>query len=301
MDDRKSIVVTGGSSGIGRATVLRLSQKGWRVFATVRSRDDAEALQRLTNDAAEPLQFDVTNTDSIAAAALNVKTRLAGRGLDALFNNAGIGLTSPVEHTSPAALRRIFDVNLFGQIATIQAFLPLLRRAHGRIINTGSVGDHLTPPFAGPLAASKAAFASMTAALRLELRPQGIHVCLIEPGSINTPAVDKTIGAAQKMIADLPPEGARLYAQPMRRMTATLEKNERAGSPPDAVAKVVERALTDRRPRTRYLAGKDSRKLTALAWLLPEKLLDVALLQAFGLPLGFGIMASADGRTRGDP
>jgi hypothetical protein len=103
------------------------------------------------------------------------------------------------------------------------------------------------------------------------------------------------------MIADLPPEGARLYAQPMRRMTATLEKNERAGSPPDAVAKVVERALTDRRPRTRYLAGKDSRKLTALAWLLPEKLLDVALLQAFGLPVGFGIMASADGRTRGDP
>jgi NAD(P)-dependent dehydrogenase (short-subunit alcohol dehydrogenase family) len=290
MDERRAVVVTGASSGIGRATVLRLVHSGWRVFATVRSTDDAHTIERATNYAVEAVLLDVTDSRSIGEAARNVETRLAGCGLDALFNNAGIGITAPVEHTSPAALRKIYEVNLFGQISTIQAFLPLIRRAKGRIINAGSVGDHLTPPFAGALASSKAAFASMTAALRLELRPQGIHVCLIEPGSINTPAVKKTLGAIERIIANLPPEAIPLYGEAMRRMATTFARIECAGSAPEAVAAVVERALTDRCPRTRYLAGKDARKLTMLAWLLPEKLLDQAVLKTFGLPTAFGTL-----------
>jgi NAD(P)-dependent dehydrogenase (short-subunit alcohol dehydrogenase family) len=279
----RSIVITGASSGIGRATALRLAQRGWRVFAAVRKQSDAPEIRAGGSGSLETVLLDVTDRESIANAALEVTSRLDGRGLDGLFNNAGIGLVSPVECVQFDKLREIFEINLFGQIATIQAFLPLIRKARGRIINNGSVGDHLTPPFGGPLASSKAAFASISAALRLELRPQGIEVCIIEPGSINTPAVEKTLGGIEKTIAGFTPEGAALYGEPMRLTAHTFEENERAGSPPEAVAEVVERALIDRNPRTRYPAGKDSVKLALLARFLPEKWLDVAVLRTFGL------------------
>ena len=200
-DDRRSVLVTGASSGIGHATALLLASKGWRVFAAIRKDADAEAINARGLKNIETMHLDVSDRSSIRRAAEEVQGRLAYRGLDGLFNNAGIGVIAPVENISPEDLRRVFEVNLFGQVDVIQAFLPLVRKAAGRIINTGSVGDHLTPPFAGALAGSKAAFASMTAALRLELRSQGIHVCLIEPGSINTPAVEKTLGDVEKTIA----------------------------------------------------------------------------------------------------
>jgi len=279
----KSIVITGASSGIGRAASLRLALHGWRVFAGVRKDSDAQALGSDSQGRLETILLDVTDRESILRAAHEVGTRLGGRGLDALFNNAGIGSTSPIEYTSLDQLRETFEVNLFGQIATIQAFLPLIRAAKGRIINTGSVGDHVAPPFIGPLASSKAAFASMSAALRLELRPQGIGVCVLEPGAINTPAVEKTLGGVERTIASLPPEGAALYGEPMRRVAHTFAEKEHAGSPPEAVAAVLERALNDDSPRTRYPAGKDSRRLALLARFLPEKLLDLAILRTFGL------------------
>jgi NAD(P)-dependent dehydrogenase (short-subunit alcohol dehydrogenase family) len=285
----KTILVTGASSGIGRATALRLARNGWRVFAAVRKDVDAKALEAEAKGTLETVRLDVADHDSVYAAAREVEARLQGRGLDGLFNNAGIGLTSPIEHTAPATLRQIYEINLFGQIDVIQAFLPLIRRAQGRIINAGSVGDHLTPPFGGAMASSKAAFASMSVALRLELRPQGIHVCVIEPGSINTPAVEKTLGGVEQTIAALPPEAAGLYGASMRRMAQTFTRNEHAGSPPEVVAEVVERALTERNPKTRYPAGKDALKLTMLARLLPEKLLDMAILRTFGLPTAFGL------------
>ena len=279
----KSIVVTGASSGIGHATALRLARNGWRVFAAVRKQSDTQANSAPAEVKLETIRLDITDPESITAAAAEVGERLAGNGLDALFNNAGIGSISPVEYTSIEKLHEIFEINLFGQIATIQAFLPLIRTARGRIINSGSVGDHVTPPFGGLLASSKAAFASMTAALRLELRSQGIEVCLLEPGSINTPAVEKTLGDVDRIISGLPPEGAALYGEPMRRMAHAFARSEHGGSPPEAVAEVVERALTDRNPRTRYPAGKDSFKLALLARLLPERLLDLAVLRTFGL------------------
>jgi NAD(P)-dependent dehydrogenase (short-subunit alcohol dehydrogenase family) len=177
---------------------------------------------------------------------------------------------------------------LFGQISVIQAFLPLLRIAKGRIVNTGSVADHLSPPFAGVLASSKAALASVSSSLRLELRAQGIYVIVVEPGSINTPAVEKTLGGVEKQITSLPPEGARLYAAGLRRMAAAFVKSEKAGSSPDVVAQVVEKALNAKKPRTRYPAGKDSIMLITLARLLPEKLLDLAIMKTFGFPTKFG-------------
>lgn len=284
----KSIVITGASSGIGRATALRVARKGWWVFAAVRKDSDreeihAEASQSGIRERLRPIILDVTDAASIERAADEVAQSLAGRGLDALFNNAGMGTTSPVEYTPLEKLREIYEVNLFGQIATTQAFLPLIRMGKGRIINACSVGDHITPPFGGPLASSKAAFASMCAALRLELRPEGIAVCILEPGSINTPAVDKTLGGVEQTIAQLPADGAVRYGTAMRQMARRFAQHERAGSPPQVVAEVVERALTDRKPQTRYQAGKDSAKLALLARFLPEKLLDVAVLRTFGL------------------
>jgi NAD(P)-dependent dehydrogenase (short-subunit alcohol dehydrogenase family) len=288
-DRAKSILVTGASSGIGRATALRLARAGWRVFASVRKEADAAAIKAAAAEGKlETVQLDVGDEGSIALAAQDVTARLDGRGLDALFNNAGVGTVFPTEHISLEALREIYEVNLFGQIAMIQAFLPLVRRAKGRIINMGSVGDHVAPPFAGALSSSKAAFASMSAALRMEVRPQGVHVCIIEPGAIKTPAADKTLGGVEQAIAKMPPEGINLYGQAMRRMVRTFAESEQHGSPPEVVAKVVERALTDRSPRPRYRAGKDAAKLSLLARFLPERLLDRAILRTFGLPTAFG-------------
>lgn len=281
------MVVTGASSGIGKATVLRLAKNGWRVFAAVRKEQDAKLLRSDSGIRVETVLLDVADEGSIRAAAEEVNSELGKDGLDGLFNNAGIGNVSPIEYTTIDSIRRVYEVNLFGQISVIQAFLPLLRRAKGRIVNTGSVGDHLSPPFAGVLASSKAAFASASSSLRLELRAQGIHVIIVEPGSVNTPAVDKTLGGVETQITSLPPEGARLYGVGLRRMTAAFVKNEKAGSSPDVVGKVVEKALNAKNPRTRYPAAKDSTMLINLARLLPEKLLDLAILKSFGLSTKF--------------
>jgi NAD(P)-dependent dehydrogenase (short-subunit alcohol dehydrogenase family) len=154
---RRSVLVTGASSGIGNATVLRLAQKGWRVFAAVRKEADANAIDARELKNIETVLLDVSDRRSIQSAALEIEARLKTRGLDGLFNNAGIGTIAPVENLSSDELRRVFEVNFFGQIDMIQAFLPLVRQSRGRMINTGSVVDHLTPPFAGALASSKAA------------------------------------------------------------------------------------------------------------------------------------------------
>jgi NAD(P)-dependent dehydrogenase (short-subunit alcohol dehydrogenase family) len=283
----RSVVVTGASSGIGKATVLRLATNGWRVFAAVRKEQDAELLRSQSGTRVETVLLDVADENSIRAAAEEVNSKLGKDGLDGLFNNAGIGDVSPIEYTTADAIRRVYEVNLFGQINVIQAFLPLLRRAKGRIVNMGSVGDHLSPPFAGVLASSKAAFASVSSSLRLELRAQGIYVIVVEPGSVNTPAVDKTLGGVEKQITSMPPEGARLYAVGLRRMAAAFTKSEKAGSSPDVVGEVVEKALNAKKPSTRYAAGKDSVMLITLARLLPEKLLDLAILKTFGLSTKF--------------
>jgi NAD(P)-dependent dehydrogenase (short-subunit alcohol dehydrogenase family) len=285
---KRSVVVTGASSGIGKATVLRLATNGWRVFAAVRKQQDAELLRSQSGNCVETVLLDVAGEGSIRTAAEEVNSRLGIDGLDGLFNNAGIGAASPIEYTTVDSIRRVYEVNLFGQISVIQAFLPLLRRAKGRIVNTGSVVDHHSPPFAGVLASSKAAFASVSSSLRLELRAQGIYVIVVEPGSVDTPATEKTLGGVEKQITSLPPEGVRLYAVGLRRMAAAFAKNEKAGSSPEVVAKVVEKALNAKKPRTRYPAGKDSIMLITLARLLPEKLLDLAIMKTFGLPTKFG-------------
>src|SRR3954468_25076849 len=179
--DRAAVLVTGASSGMGRACALRLAEAGFAVFGAVRKERDAEELGR---SGVTPVILDVTDAGTIAQAVETVRRAVGNAGLAALINNAGIAVPGPIETVPLDALRRQFEVNVFGQIAVTQAFLPLLRTARGRIVNVGSVGAMFALPFASALNASKAAFELISDALRMELRPWGIHVVLVSPGAI---------------------------------------------------------------------------------------------------------------------
>jgi NAD(P)-dependent dehydrogenase (short-subunit alcohol dehydrogenase family) len=284
----RTAVITGASTGIGRATALHLARHGWQVFAGVRKERDAESLRFESVALLRPLIIDVTDGASIERAAEEVRAVLAGQGLDGLVNNAGVGVAVPVEYVRLDVLRANFEVNVFGQIAVTQAFLPLVRAARGRVVNIGSVGDRLTMPFGGILCSSKSAFASLSDALRLEMHAFGVRVVLVEPASINTPAVEKTLGDMERTIAGLPAEGPSRYGAMLRAFAERAHRREKAGTSPEVVARTVERALTDARPHARYLVGKDSTVLALLARFMPTRMLDAVRLRVFGLPRAFG-------------
>jgi NAD(P)-dependent dehydrogenase (short-subunit alcohol dehydrogenase family) len=288
----KRVLVTGASSGIGRATAAELLRAGFaRVFAGVRRAADGQALRAELGPALTPLTLDVTDAAAIAGAVTVVSDDVGAHGLDGLVNNAGIGVSMPIEDAPLEVVRRQFEVNVFGQIAVTQAFLPLIRRARGRIVNTGSVGSHITMPFGGLLCASKAAFRSLNDALRLELHPFGIHVAIVEPGAIDTPAVEKMLGDVEGTLRELRPGGAARYGAMLREFTRRAYERERRGSPPEAVARVIRRALTDARPRACYPAGAHARAMGLVPRVLPEGVLDRVRLRLFGLPRRFGAAA----------
>ncbi len=282
-----SVLITGASSGIGRACATCLAQRGWRVFAGVRKQKDADSLTA-QSPTLIPVALEVTDAASIAAAMQVVRQRLDDRGLDGLVNNAGVGVVTPLEYTSGELLRQQFEVDVFGQIAVTQAFLPLIREARGRIVNMCSIGDRITIPFFGVLCACKSALAALTDALRLELRPFGIHVSMIEPATIATPAVDKTRDASEAALRALPPEGAARYAEMMRTFLRHGYEREQHGSPPEVVARAVHHALSSPRPRVRYPVGKNATILATLPKIIPAALLDRIRLRLFGLPTKFG-------------
>lgn len=289
-----SVFITGASSGIGRATALLLAGHGFRVFAGVRKPTDGASLASQSAGRIVPIEIDVTIPDAVTAAAQKVDEQVGDDGLGGLVNNAGIGTPAPVEYMGTEALRRQFEVNVFGQVAVTQAFLPLIRRGKGRIVNVGSVGSHIAIPFGGALCGSKGAFTLLSDALRLELRPYGIHVCLIEPGAISTPAVEKTLGDAEAIIAALPPEGAARYGDKLREFVRRGHAREANGSRPEVVAEAIRHALTARRPRLRYAVGKDARMMVALPRILPERALDRLRLRTLGLSSTFGSEANQE-------
>jgi NAD(P)-dependent dehydrogenase (short-subunit alcohol dehydrogenase family) len=273
---RPHVVVTGVSSGIGRATALRLAAAGFHAYGGVRRAADAPSAAWVT-----PLLLDVTDEAQIAAAAKTVADDVGDAGLAALVNNAGIGVTGPLELTPPAEIRRQFEVNVVGQVAVTQAFLPLLRTARGRLVLIGSIGDRITIPYGGPLAASKHALASIAEALRLELAPWDVRVILVEPASISTEAVGKLERDARRAAAGFVADPG--YRGPYLEMVRRLAARERRGSPPEVVADAVAAGLAARRPRARYLVGKDARRLAALG-RLPAPVFDALRRRMFGLP-----------------
>jgi NAD(P)-dependent dehydrogenase (short-subunit alcohol dehydrogenase family) len=270
---RSHIVVTGASSGIGRATALQLAAAGHHVFAGVRQLADAPAPPAACPGEITPLLLDVTDPAQIGAAAGAVAGHIGGTGLTGLVNNAGIGAFGPLEIIPIEQFRRQLEVNVTGQLAVTQAFLPLLREARGRIVMIGSIGTRFTPPFTGPVSASKSAIATMAEAFRQELAPWDIRVVLIEPASIHTEAVDKLALNAERLLLESDTWARALYEDAFRSFVRVGLARERNGSPPQVVAQLVARVLTTPRPRSRYLVGKDSRRMALVAGL-PTPLLD---------------------------
>jgi len=281
-----AVLVTGASSGMGKACALRLSQAGFTVFAGVRKERDAQMLKQEGSSRLIPVILDVTNEQTIMQACQIIRESVGDAGLVGLVNNAGVGVTAPIELVPLDELRRQFDINVIGQVAVIQAFLPLIRAARGRIINVGSVGGQTTIPFGGPLCASKYAIESINDAMRMELRPWGIQVVLVAPGSIRTPAVDKLVQDSEAMLQTFPADGSRHYARAYRAFVQTFVKHEEAGALPEVMANVVLKALTADRPNTRYPVGPLSRRLLLLSRLLPARVFDLFKIRLFGLPQG---------------
>ena len=280
---RKHTLVTGASSGIGRATALRLAAAGQHIYAGVRREATGEQLARaVAGGEVTPLLLDVTDASHIAEAAAVIGGH-APAGLDGLVNNAGYGLASPTELVPLDAFRRQLDVNVTGQLAVTRAMLPLLRRAAGRIVIVSTIGVRFNPPFAGPLDAAKAALTALADSLRQELAPWDVRVVLVEPASINSGAAAKVSRDAAAAMAAASPEGRALYQATFANMLEVMSRREANGSPPDVAAVTITRALTTRRPRTVYLTGKDSRRLALLS-MLPTPALDAAKRRVFGLP-----------------
>jgi NAD(P)-dependent dehydrogenase (short-subunit alcohol dehydrogenase family) len=260
-----------------------MSRAGWRVFATVRKEADRQKLKAEFADNVLPVLMDVENESSITAAAREIEGHLSDHGLDGLVNVAGIGIVRPLEYASMKDVRQIFDVNFFGQVATIQAFCRLLRKQRGRIVNITTVGVNLALPFGGLLNASKSAFAKVSDTLRLEMHPFGVRVCAVEPGSISTPAVDKTLGNLEEVISNLPPEAQEQYGDMIRNFGRRGYAMEKGGSSPDVVAVAVHHALTSNRPRIRYRVGKHAKLLATLPKILPESVMDALVRTMLGL------------------
>lgn len=267
-----TIIVTGASTGIGAATVERLARRGLDVRPGVRGEDDAE---RLRAAGLRPLTIDVTDAETVAAAAAEVRADVGAAGIAGLVNNAGIAVSGPVEHVPLDEWRHQLEVNLIGQIAVIQAFLPLLRDAKGRIVNVSSVGGRIALPMVGPYAASKFALEAVSDSLRRELRDQGIEVSLIEPGGVKTPIWEKGLETGDRIEAAAPPEAQRLYGGLIGALRNQANQiATRTGIEPDEVAERIEHALTAARPRTRYLVGRDARMRWAIAKRIPDRTFD---------------------------
>jgi NAD(P)-dependent dehydrogenase (short-subunit alcohol dehydrogenase family) len=256
----RTALVTGASSGIGEACAVRLARAGWRVFAGVRQAGDAPA-------GTEEILLDVTSEDQVRAAAERVDE------LHGLVNNAGIALAIPLEFIPLRELRRQFEVNVVGQVAVTQAFLPHLRRSRGRIVFIGSIAGQSALPFLGPYAASKHALEAVADTLRLELRPFGVDVSLVQPGTIKTPIWTKSAAVADELANGAGAELAGLYGERIAAFRKVALKRGAKGAPAEEVARAVEEALTMDRPRTRKLVGLDA-KLRSGVEGLPDRLRD---------------------------
>jgi NAD(P)-dependent dehydrogenase (short-subunit alcohol dehydrogenase family) len=270
-----TVVVTGASTGIGEAAALHLRERGFDVRAGVRNEEDAE---RLRAAGVSPLRLDVTDAESIAVAA----EELGDAPLAGLVNNAGIAVSAPLEFVPIHELRRQLNVNVIGQVAVTQAFLPALRRGQGRIVNVSSIGGRIALPLAGPYAASKFALEGLSDSLRREVAQFGIEVSLVEPGGVKTPIWDKGTKTAEQIAISLPPEAGQLYGRMvdvLRRETVRIAETD--GMEPERVARVIGHALTSRKPKTRYLVGRDAKLRWAVAKRVPDRVFDRLIARVF--------------------
>lgn len=271
---KQYVVITGASKGIGRATALYLDKQGFDVFAGIRNPDDGEELRQHASERFIPLIIDVSIPEQIAAAAEQVQRIVGDSGLYGLVNNAGVATAAPLEFLPIDEFRRQLEVNVVGQLAVTQALLPLIRPAKGRIVNISSVGGRVAGGIIGAYHASKFALEAVTDTLRQELKPWGIEVICIEPGAIATPIWETSAAAGDKLLARMSPKVNELYGAALDKMRAASAEMAQNGLPPQKVAEVIEQALTARRPKTRYLVGRDARIGATVIARLPDRLRD---------------------------
>jgi len=250
----------------------------------VRKEQDADALSAAASERLTPVFLDVTDGAAIASAAETVTQTVTGHGLAGLVNNAGVSVGGPLESVPVAELRRLLEINVVGQIAVTQAFLPLLRTGKGRVVNMSSISGRVALPFFGPYAASKHALEALSHSLRRELRPWRIHVAIIEPGNVATPIWEKSIAHSKEMFDNMPAEAKRLYGQTIAGVENAVEKAIQNAIPAERVARAVARALTAKRPKARYLVGADARFLALFSELLPVRLADLIVARMTGSP-----------------
>jgi NAD(P)-dependent dehydrogenase (short-subunit alcohol dehydrogenase family) len=260
-----------------------MDAEGWRVFAGVRKDEDAEALRGAASERLVPLILDLTSDEQIASAAERIAAEVGEGGLDGLVNNAGIGIFGPLETLPIEDLRRQIEVNLIAQVAVTQAMLPLIRRAGGRIAFVSSVGGRIALPFGGAYHASKYAIEAVADSMRRELRPWGIEVAAIEPGSIDTRIWERGERLADEIADRTPAVQEELYGKTIERFRVAVKKTAARGIDPDKVAKAIAHAMSAERPRTRYLVGLDARGQALLSRFLPDRLLDRIIPRAMGI------------------
>jgi NAD(P)-dependent dehydrogenase (short-subunit alcohol dehydrogenase family) len=269
----RSVLVTGASTGIGRATVERLDAAGWRVFAGVRKQEDAEALSQAGSDRVLPLILDVTDSAQIAAAAKRIEEEGGGQ-LEGLVNNAGIAVPGPLETLPLEDFRRQVEVNLTAQVAVTQAMLPLIRRAPGHIVFISSIGGRIAFPLNGAYHAAKFGVEAVGDVFRQELRPWKIGVSIVEPGSIDTPIWKRGSANADEIEQRAHPEQGPLYGEAIASFRKVVQDLADRGIPPEKVAKEIAHALEAGRPRTRYLVGLDAKLQARLKVVIPDRLFD---------------------------
>jgi NAD(P)-dependent dehydrogenase (short-subunit alcohol dehydrogenase family) len=279
MNVSKAVLITGCSSGIGRATAVHLSSVGWKVYASAR---DAESIASLERNGCQLISLDVTDEDSMRSAVGEIERREGAVGV--LVNNAGYSQSGAVEAVPMEKVRRQFETNFFGLARMCQLVLPGMRRqGYGRIVNLSSMGGKLTLPGAGHYHATKHAVEALSDALRFEVEGFGVKVSVIEPGLIKTGFAD---AAVESM--DGPQDGPYAgFDEAVAR--ATVENYERgpisrlAGGP-EAVAEAIEQAISARSPRSRYVVTPSARLFLGLRSLLPDRVWDAVLKTSYPQP-----------------
>ena len=279
----KTFVITGASSGIGRACALALDRKGFHVFAGIRKDADGKSLRAAATENLTPVYVDVTEEASIAAMAKLVGEEVGDVGLAGLVNNAGTTLPCPVEYLPLDGFRHQLEVNLTGPLAVTKALLPLLLRGQGRIVNVTSAAGKAGVPMMAPYVAAKHGLEGLSDVLRLELAPLGVHVAVIEPGYVSTAMRGKLEHDTAETIGSLPEEGRSRYGSQLTAIAESISTHAANGSDPDVVAGAVFHALTSKRPRTRYPVGAGAKPMLFLRRILPDRRFDRILLHAAGL------------------
>ena len=278
-----NVLITGAGSGIGRATALYLANNGFRVFAGVRKEADGEKLRSECYENLEPLLLDVTSETSRQQVLVTLTTLINDKGLYGLINNAGVSYCSPLEYVDEAHIDKQFRTNVYGPLLTTQALLPLIRIARGRVINISSGSGQLAIPLVGVYSGTKFALEGISDALRVELRQWGIHVSVVAPGFIETPIQDKNQKDMEELLQRLPCEGKERYSKAIHHYIKQNKKMARSATTPETVAKVIYTALTSKKPKTRYAAGRDAAMLSLIRRILSDRMKDKLVAAITGL------------------